>query len=87
MLRLAPVLIALALAMAAGITAAEAKVHPWCMIIQDFDDGWACGFDTFEQCLREARSGNTGFCAQNPAYQPPVRPALTAQPRTRRRRR
>jgi hypothetical protein len=83
--RLAPVPLALALAMAAGITAAEAKVHPWCMIIQDFDDGWACGFDTFEQCLREARSGNTGFCAQNPAYQPPVRPARSVQPHKRRR--
>lgn len=68
-------------AMAAPASAGVGGSHPWCMIIQDQDDGWACGFDTFEQCLREARSGNTGFCAQNPAYQPPARPA---QPRKRR---
>ncbi len=46
------------------------------MIVQDQDDGWACGFDTFAQCLAEARAGNTGYCAANPQYQPPapVRP-------------
>jgi hypothetical protein len=56
--------------------------HPWCMIIQDQDDGWACGFDTFEQCRVEARSGNTGFCAANPYYQAP---ATSTKPAKRRR--
>lgn len=63
------------LAVSAGAATASERSHPWCVIIQDQDDGWACGFDSFEQCLREARSGNTGFCAANPAYQPPARPA------------
>jgi uncharacterized protein DUF3551 len=71
-------------AMAAPASAGVGGSHPWCMIVQDFDGGWACGFDTFEQCQREARPGNTGFCAQNPAYQPPVRPARQAQARKRR---
>ncbi len=67
-------LVAIAAAAISAATAAE-RGHPWCLIIQDQDDGWACGFDSFEQCRREARSGNTGFCAANPAYQPPARPA------------
>jgi hypothetical protein len=49
--------------------------HPWCLVIQDQDDGWACGFDSFEQCRAEARSGNTGFCAANPFYAAPTAPA------------
>ena len=80
-------LIVALLALAATAAPASAGVggsHPWCMIIQDQDDGWACGFDTFEQCRLDARSGNTGFCAANPAYQPPARPA---QPHGRRHRR
>jgi Protein of unknown function (DUF3551) len=68
-------LAAIAAATLAVAAASAATSHPWCLIIQDRDDGWACGFDTFEQCRVEARSGNTGFCAQNPAYQPPVQPA------------
>jgi hypothetical protein len=55
--------------------------HPWCLIIQDQDDGWACGFDTFEQCRVEARSGNTGFCAANPFYQPPAAPTQSQKRR------
>ena len=62
-------------AIAASVSTAGAKAYPWCMIIQDQDDGWACGFKTFEQCRLEARSGNTGFCAPNPAYQAPAQPA------------
>ena len=46
--------------------------HPWCLIVQDQDDGWVCAFDTFEKCEVEARSGNTGFCAANPFYQAPA---------------
>jgi hypothetical protein len=64
--------------------AATGAPHPWCLIIQDQDDGWACGFDTFEQCRVEARSGNTGFCAANPAYKAatkPTRPAKRRHPR------
>jgi Protein of unknown function (DUF3551) len=49
-----------------------ATPHPWCLIVQDQDGVWACAFDTFEQCSVEARAGNTGFCAANPAYQAPA---------------
>jgi hypothetical protein len=55
--------------------------HPWCLVVQDWGDGWACGFDTFAQCLTEARAGNIGYCAANPAYRPPA----TAKPPQRRR--
>jgi hypothetical protein len=46
--------------------------HPWCLVVQDWGDGWVCGFDTFAQCLAEARAGNVGFCAANPAFRPPA---------------
>jgi hypothetical protein len=55
--------------------------HPWCLVVQDWGDGWACGFDTFAQCLTEARAGNIGYCAANPAYRPPA----AAKPPQRRR--
>jgi ABC-type sugar transport system substrate-binding protein len=74
-LALALGLVAMAPTMAAAAPMGAAKSYPWCLIIQDQDDGWACGFTTFEQCRLEARSGNTGFCAANPAYQAPARPA------------
>ena len=69
--------LALGVATAAAVIVASAAAHasgnhPWCMVIQDLGDGWACGFDTFEQCRAEARGGNMGFCAQNPAYQAPI---------------
>jgi Protein of unknown function (DUF3551) len=53
--------------------------HPWCLVVQDWGDGWACGYDTFAQCQAEARAGNTGYCAANP-YRPPA----TARPPQRR---
>ncbi len=62
--------------------AAASDRHPWCLVVQDWGDGWACGFDSFAQCQVEARAGNVGFCAANPAFRPPA-PAKT--PRTRRR--
>jgi hypothetical protein len=53
------------------LPAAAARVsHPWCMIVQDVSGVWACAFDSFEQCREEARSGNEGFCAPNPAHPP-----------------
>jgi ABC-type sugar transport system substrate-binding protein len=73
--------VAMAPAMAAAAPMGAAKSYPWCLIIQDQDDGWACGFKTFEQCQVEARAGNTRFCAANPAYQAPAQPA---RPRKRR---
>jgi hypothetical protein len=73
--KLALGLLAIAAAMVASVSTGGAKAYPWCMIIQDQDDGWACGFETFEKCRVEARSGNTGFCAPNPAYQAPAKPA------------
>jgi hypothetical protein len=62
-----------ALALAAMQVARAAPVgepsrHPWCLVVQDWGDGWACGYDTFAQCETEARAGNTGFCAANPNY-------------------
>jgi len=75
-------LLAIAAALAPSVSSAGAKTYPWCVVIQDQDDGWACGFETFEQCRLEARSGNTGFCAPNPAYRAPV-PRLRPQKRRR----
>ncbi len=75
MRKLALGLVALVGAVAATASAAVAAPHPWCMVIQTLDDGWACAFDTFQQCLAEARPGNTGFCAANPFYQAPAPPA------------
>jgi hypothetical protein len=74
MRRLALAVVTLAAASALDVPRGEARSGPWCVVIQDQNGGWACGFQTFEQCLVEARSGNTGFCAQNPAYQAPARP-------------
>ena len=72
----------LAAAAAAPARAGVGGSHPWCMIIQDLDDGWYCAFDTFEKCRVEARSANTGFCAANPFYQVPAHTA--AKPKHRR---
>jgi hypothetical protein len=65
----------LALTAVVPASASVGGSHPWCLVIQDQDDGWACGFDSFEQCRVEARSGNTGFCAANPFYAAPRAPA------------
>jgi hypothetical protein len=70
--------------MVATATYAARQPHPWCLIVQDQDGVWACAFDTFQQCTVEARSGNTGFCAANPAYQAPeVAPPARHKRRTR----
>ena len=61
-----------ALAMLVAAAPAAADPHPWCLVVQDWGDGWACGFDTFAQCQVEARAGNVGYCAANPAYRPPT---------------
>jgi len=60
------------LQVAALSPAAASDRHSWCMVVQDWGDGWACGYDTFAQCLAEARAGNTGYCAANPYYQAPA---------------
>lgn len=52
--------------------AAASDRHSWCLVVQDWGDGWACGYDTFAQCQAEARAGNTGYCAANPYYQAPA---------------
>jgi hypothetical protein len=60
-------------ALAAGASTVHATdQHAWCLVVQDWGDGWACGFDTFAHCLAEARAGNIGFCAANPSYQAPA---------------
>jgi hypothetical protein len=64
--------LAIAAVLAVASSTVSAKIYPWCLILQDLDDGWACAFDTFEQCLSEARAGNSGFCAANPSYQAPA---------------
>jgi hypothetical protein len=82
MRRLGLGIVALAAALTGAIAPARASdQHPWCLVVQDWGDGWACGFDTFAQCQTEARAGNTGYCAANPAYPPPA-PAK-APPRRR----
>ncbi len=69
------VAVALAAMQAAMVAPASASDrHPWCLVVQDWGDGWACGFDTFAQCQAEARAGNTGYCADNPAFRPPAAP-------------
>jgi len=79
MRRLALGLATASVVMAVGAAAHASGTHPWCMVIQDLGDGWACGFDTFEQCRAEARAGNTGFCTSNPAYQAPTKPVRPAK--------
>jgi hypothetical protein len=65
--------LALAAILAAAMSSAGASDrHPWCLVLQDCCDGWACGYDTFAQCEAEARAGNTGFCAANPNYRAPT---------------
>ena len=81
MRKIALALVIIAPTMAAASPMGAAKNYPWCLVIQDQDDGWACGFKTFEQCRVEARSGNSGFCAQNPAYQAPIQRARARKPR------
>jgi len=66
-----------ALALAAMLAAAASPAgasdrHPWCLVVQDAGDGSSCGYDTFAQCLTEARAGNVGYCAANPNYQAPA---------------
>jgi hypothetical protein len=74
--------LALAAALASATAPASASdSHPWCLVVQDWGDGWACGFDTFAQCQAEARAGNTGYCAANPSYRAPA----TAKPSRQRR--
>ena len=73
--------VALAAMQATVVVAAKASDrHPWCLVVQDWGDGWACGYDTFAQCEAEARAGNVGYCAANPAYRPPT-PARRSHPR------
>jgi hypothetical protein len=82
MRRLGLGVVALAAALTGAIGPAGASDHhPWCLVVQDWGDGWACGFDTFAQCLAEARPGNVGYCAANPAFRPP---APAKAPRQRR---
>ena len=75
----------IAAAALAAACANAATSHPWCLVIQEPGDGWACGFDTFDRCEVEARAGNTGFCAANPNYPPknPQKPKRPAKRRTR----
>ena len=42
------------------------------LVVQDWGDGWACGYNTFAQCEAEARAGNTGYSAANPYHPPPA---------------
>ena len=75
-------IVAIGIALTCAATPAHASdSHPWCLVVQDWGDGWACGFDTFAQCQAEARAGNTGYCAANPAYRAPA----AAKPSQRRR--
>jgi hypothetical protein len=73
-------LVAAVLASMPAVVAASDR-HSWCLVVQDWGDGWACGYDTFAQCQAEARAGNTGYCAANPYYQPPA--AAKPSPRQR----
>jgi ABC-type sugar transport system substrate-binding protein len=75
----ATALAALPAVMPAPVAASER--HSWCLVVQDWGDGWACGYDTFAQCEAEARAGNTGYCAANPYYRAPA----PARPSRRRR--
>ena len=71
----------LALSAATPASASASARHSWCLVVQDWGDGWACGYDTFAQCQAEARAGNTGYCAANPYYQAPAPTRPSRQPR------
>jgi hypothetical protein len=73
----------LAVSVATPTSASVGTSHPWCLIVQDQDDGWYCAFDAFEQCRVEARSANTGFCTANPFYQAPAEPVRPVKKRRR----
>ncbi len=73
--------VATASSLARTAPAIAAGAHPWCVVYQEMTGAWGCSYDTFEQCRAVARSGNTGFCAQNPGYQEPVRPARKVRKR------
>jgi hypothetical protein len=73
--------LALAASTSAVGPAGASDRHPRCLVVQDWGDGWACGFDSFAQCQAEARAGNTGYCAANPAYRVPA-PAKPPQRRS-----
>jgi hypothetical protein len=57
---------------APAAAAGASERHPWCLVVQDWGDGWSCGFDTFAQCQTEARAGNVGYCAANPNFRGPA---------------
>jgi hypothetical protein len=73
--------LAIAAATAGDASAARTRPGAWCMVIQDQDDGWACGFASFAQCESEARAGNAGYCIANPNYHAPSKPAGTQKRR------
>jgi len=59
---------------AADVPACRASGNaPWCMNIQSRTGGQRCAYQTFEQCLEDARAGNIGYCAANPFYHAPER--------------
>jgi hypothetical protein len=66
----APIVLALAiLVLAAASSGAQAQNYPWCAHYDTGDDGYNCGFVTFEQC-RATISGMGGFCERNTQFLP-----------------
>jgi hypothetical protein len=70
-------------ALAGSSATAQPRVHPWCLVYQEMTGAWACSYDTFEQCRDNARSGNAGFCAANPAYPDAASSRTARRPRSR----
>ena len=66
------------------ITTSYAHVaHPWCASGRGWAVGFSCAFDTYQQCLENARL-YTADCVANPAIDPfPQVESRPAQPKRR----
>lgn len=77
--------VGVALALLLGLaTTSEAYIeHPWCTSGRGWAGGFSCGFDTYEQCLANARLYTTN-CVANPAIDPlPQAGARATRPKGR----
>ena len=62
-----------------GVPASQAGTYgdePWCAVANEGADAinWDCEFATVDDCTPAVTSGNRGFCARNPYWQPPPPP-------------
>jgi hypothetical protein len=67
-----------------SVTTRDAYVaHPWCTSGRGWSGGFSCAFDTYQQCLENARL-YTANCVANPAIDPlPQIESRTTRPKRR----